>query len=184
MPEKTTDEQIAQQVQKIPEMFGFLIDRYEEKLDRYIFRQTGLSKDLRNDVLQDVFVKAYQNIASFDTNQSFNSWIYRICHNTIINDWKRNKKYREGLSFEDDSNIFLQKIANDDESWKFTELNIEKDRIDNALSKLSTKYQSILVLRFYEEKSYGEISDILHIPEGTVATHLYRAKKSLEKKLS
>jgi len=183
MSELTTDEQIAFQVQKVPEMFGFLIDRYQDKLDRYIQRQTGLGEDLRKDVLQDVFIKSYENIASFNVDQSFNSWIYRICHNTIINDWKKNKRYREGMSFDDESNVFLANMANEDETWTLAEEQIEGKRISHVLSQISAKYRSILILRFYEEKSYEEISDILHVPSGTVATHLYRAKKALEKQL-
>jgi len=56
MSENTTDEQIAVQVIQVPEMFGFLIDRYETKLDRYIQRQSGLDADQRADILQEVFV--------------------------------------------------------------------------------------------------------------------------------
>lgn len=183
MAENTSDEQIAVQVTRIPEMFGFLIDRYEEKLDRYISRQTNLPKDLRDDVLQDVFIKSYQNIASFDPTQSFNSWIYRICHNTIINDWKKNKRYRDGLSFGLDSNTFLHNIASDENAAIFAENNIQQEQIKCALGKIKEKFRSILILRYFEELSYDEISDILHIPSGTVATHIFRAKKALAKQL-
>ncbi len=183
MSEKTTDEQIAAQVQVIPEMFGFLIDRYEEKLDRYIQRQTNLSQDLRNDILQDVFVKSYQNIASFDPNMSFNSWIYRICHNTIINDWKKNKRYRTGISFDLETNTFLQNIAAEESADVFAQGNHLQKQIQEALENISEKYRTILILRYFEELSYDEISDVLRIPSGTVATNLSRAKKALEKQL-
>lgn len=54
-------------------MFDFLVDRYEEKPDRYILRSTSLGADERQDILQDVFIKAYQGIASFDFSMFFNS---------------------------------------------------------------------------------------------------------------
>lgn len=177
--DQTTDEQIAQQVQQIPEMFGFLIDRYQSKLDRYIKRKTGLDKDLRDDILQDVFIKAYENIASFDPSLSFNAWIYRICHNTVINDWKKNKRYREGTSFDTEAGAVIENILGEDSVEFEVARNLLQTQIADALEQLSEKYQTIITLRYLEQLSYEEISTVLQIPSGTVATQLNRAKKQL-----
>ncbi|MFW0871319.1 MAG: RNA polymerase sigma factor [Patescibacteria group bacterium] len=175
----TTDEQIAAQVVRIPEMFGFLIDRYEDKLDRYIERKTGLAKDQRVDILQDVFIRTYQNIASFDTRMSFNSWIYRICHNTLINDWKRNKRYREGISINEESAIILQQMVS--ESTIETEIDaiLLQEKMKRAIDQLSDSYKTVITLFYLEHLSYEEISVVLELPIGTVGTRLNRARKKL-----
>ena len=179
MSEYTTDEQIAAQVLRVPEMFGFLIDRYEKKLDRYILRKTSLDYDLRQDILQEVFLKSYQNIASFDPKLSFNSWIYRICHNTIINDWKKNKRYREGVSFDSEASDYLLNLFSEESTVHEVDVQYDSKRLGAALDSLKGKYRDIVILRYAEELSYDEIADVLKLPPGTVATNLSRAKKKL-----
>jgi len=112
---------------------------------------------------------------------SFNSWIYRICHNTIINDWKRNKKYRSGVSFDRDESHFLENLFADDDGLKDVYAREDANVVSQALAKIKPAYKDILVLRFFEELQYEEISDILRIPLGTVATNISRAKKELGK---
>lgn len=181
--EYSSDEKIAVQVSRVPEMYGFLIDRYEEKLDRYILRKTGLGTDERQDILQEVFLKAYRNIASFDDSLSFNAWIYRICHNAVINDWKKNKKYRSGISFDSDAGVMVENMLSDHDIIDDIDEVIDAKHIQSLILKLSSKYQTIIELRYLEDLSYDEISDVLQIPPGTVATRINRAKKQLAKLL-
>lgn len=184
LQDNSTDEQIAAQVIGIPEMFGFLVDRYEKKLDRYIYRKTGLNHDERKDILQDVFVKAYENIASFNTQMSFNAWIYRVCHNTIINDWKKNKRYREGVSFDGDSRLWLESLFIQDLTEHDLDQQILEDHLSDALTHLSDKYRTIIELYYLEGLSYQEISHTLQVPAGTVATQLNRGRIKLGKLLA
>ena len=87
-----TDEYIAGQVQTgNVQSFGTLVERYEEKLRRYARRFLFGYTDAE-DLVQDVFVKSYTNIQSFDTSRSFSSWIYRIAHNEFINAIKKKGK--------------------------------------------------------------------------------------------
>ena len=80
-----TDEQIAQAVQKgDSSAFGLLVERYEPKLLRYAKKFLFDYEDGK-DIVQEVFIKAYSNIQSFDSGRSFSSWIYRIAHNEFIN---------------------------------------------------------------------------------------------------
>ena len=80
-----TDEQIAIAVQKgDAQAFGLLVERFEPKLLRYA-RKFLFDYEDGKDMVQEVFIKAYGNIQSFDTSRSFSSWIYRIAHNEFIN---------------------------------------------------------------------------------------------------
>lgn len=157
------------------EVFGCIVDRYEAKLLRYLRRiMPGLGEEVY-DVLQEVFIKAYVNVQGFDTTLSFSSWIYRIAHNEAVN-WLRKKKARpETIELgEDDYQIFARSM---EVSHGTQENALTKDAVTRTLSQIPEKYYTVLVLHFLEGKSYEEISDILTIPGGTVATLIHRAKK-------
>src|ERR1039457_56959 len=99
-----TDEQIAIAVQKgDAQAFGALVERFEPKLLRYA-RKFLFDYEDGKDMVQEVFIKAYSNIQSFDADRSFSSWIYRIAHNEFINAIR--KKGREPISFFDPDTLF------------------------------------------------------------------------------
>ncbi|MCK5044870.1 RNA polymerase sigma factor [Candidatus Parcubacteria bacterium] len=176
-PINQTDEEIARRVQSGEvEPFGALVQRYEAKITRYAKRFLFNYNDIE-DLVQNVFLKAYVNIQSFDRSRKFSSWLYRIAHNEFINTIK--KKGKEPLPFFDPDTIFPHPVAKE---------NIEKD-IDNKelrqtlekyLNKLNPKYREPLVLYYFEEFNYKEIADILHIPIATVGVRLRRGRKTMK----
>ena len=171
-----TDEQIAKKVQEGDlESYGELIKRYEPKMLRYA--RKFLFTNTAEDMVQEVFLKAYQNIQSFKTELRFSPWLYRIAHNEFINQIK--KRGRENLSFFDPDTLFPHPIAADNPA---EELNTEQTRkmLDSYLDGLDTKYREVLVLYFLEELSYREISDVLKVPIATVGVRIKRAKEALK----
>ena len=176
-----TDEQLALLVQKGDgEKFGILMDRYEKKLFRY---GKKFLSDLDNieDVVQEVFIKTYKNIQSFDPSQRFSPWIYRIAHNTFINAIKKNS--RIPLNFLD-FDIILAHTADDDPAVKERERKEMAEIIDKGLEKLKPSYKEIIILYYLEELSYKEIADILQVPIGTVGIRIKRAKEILKKHIT
>ncbi|PCH92054.1 hypothetical protein COB80_00920, partial [Candidatus Kaiserbacteria bacterium] len=100
----TTDEDIVQRVQSgDTEAFALLIELYEKKITRYANKFLYNYQD-REDAVQDVFIKAYQNIQSFRSGERFSPWIYRIAHNTFLNVVR--KQSREKVSFFDTDQLF------------------------------------------------------------------------------
>ena len=79
-----TDEELVALALKDPQVYASIMERYEEKLLRYIMRISVNSKEDAEDVLQDVFLSAYKNLNDFDQDLKFSSWIYRIAHNKVI----------------------------------------------------------------------------------------------------
>lgn len=149
------------------ELFAELVNRYEEKLLRYA---TYLLHDEQkaSDVVQDSLIKAYINLNGFDTKKKFSSWIYRIVHNETMNSVKKYHKevpIIEGMDFESQENI-----END-----FTKKEI-MEKANTCLHQMPILYSEPLSLFYLDDKSYEEISDILRIPMGTVATRINRAK--------
>lgn len=114
-----TDEQIAKAVQKgDSEAFGALVERYEPKLLRYAKKFLFNYEDGK-DTVQEVFIKAYANIQSFDSSRSFSSWVYRIAHNEFINAIR--KKGREPISFFDPDTLFPHPTAPESGRRRFKE---------------------------------------------------------------
>lgn len=162
--------------------FGLLIERYEAKLLRYIRRLGVFSQEDAEDLLQDVFIKAYRNLKSFDTSLSFSSWIYRIAHNETIS-FFRKKRVRPQGHYVTDGEEALERIKGDTDTAALAEAGLDGERLAKALDQVAQKYRDVIVLRYFEEREYKEISDILKIPSGSVATLLHRAKKALRKQL-
>ncbi len=174
-----TDEQIVAMTLKEHSTFGFIIERYEAKLKRYIIRLGVRNHDDQLDVLQEIFIKAYKNLNSFDTSLSFSSWIYRIAHNEAIS-WYRKQKVRPEGHLIIDSEERLNLLSAKDVGSEVTfDQAINANELAKALEKMEVKYREVLILRYFEQKEYEEISDILKIPVGTVGTLIFRAKKQL-----
>lgn len=179
--EHLTDEAILTRSLTEKEFFAHIIDRYEKKLRAYIQRKSHASPSDIDDVLQNVFIKVYKNMKEFDSSLRFSSWIYRICYYEMI-DWYRKEKRSPYISFDADDTL-IHTLASEDNTAAIALSEEKKKVIKNALDALDQKYKDIIELRFYEDKSYEEIADILRIPPGTVATHLNRVKKILKEKL-
>lgn len=163
--------------------YVFIINKYEDKITRYIRRLGNLSNEDIEDLLQDIFLKVYKNLNNFNPELKFSSWIYRIAHNETINKFKRN--HSVNLDF-DDIDFLVNKMSDCIDCHKE---NIESDldnkisrvKINEVLSIMDIKYKEVLVLKFIEEKDYNEISDIIKKPINTVGTLINRAKKQFKK---
>jgi len=175
---ESTDEELAILVQGNNDVaFGVLIERYQGRLLRY--GKKFLSDDDHiEDIVQEVFIKTYQNIRGFDTDRKFSPWIYRIAHNAFVNALR--KKHREPV-ISVDFDIFT------DHPQEHYDPAEEEDRkairavVESGLAALPPIYKEILVLYYIEEMSYQEIVDILHVPLGTVSVRLRRGREALKK---
>ncbi|MDD3487076.1 MAG: sigma-70 family RNA polymerase sigma factor [Candidatus Moranbacteria bacterium] len=174
-----TDEELVALTIENQDFFACLVDRYTDKLTRYIMRISASNREDAEDLLQEIFVKAYRNLNDFDLDLKFSSWIYRIAHNQVISSWRKTKSRPQVVKFEADGD-FLKFIAADEDLALDTERKFRAEEVRAVLEKLDDKYEEVLVLKFLEGKDYKEISDILQKPLGTVATLINRAKKQLK----
>lgn len=181
-PSTMTDEELARVSVLDTSLFGELIDRYHKPLSLYVMRRSHATKEDIEDILQNSFIKMYRNLNEFDHTLKFSSWAYRITHNELI-DWYRKQKAKLHFASVDGDIDIVALIASDITTEKIVLQRELAEEIKKILATLDEKYQEIILLRFFEEKSYEEIADILQIPEGTVAVRLSRAKKILQEKL-
>lgn len=182
-PHDRTDEEIVAQALKDKEQFGLLIGRYEAKLTRYLARLGLASAEDREDVLQNAFIKAYRNLNSFDPTLSFSSWMYRITHNEAMSHF-RAKRARPALELGEEGERLLMELRDEEaDTARRAEARLSSENLARALAQLAPKYRDVITLRYFEERSYAEMSDILTLPVGTVSTLIHRAKRSLKEAL-
>jgi RNA polymerase sigma-70 factor (ECF subfamily) len=153
--------------------FSCLYTRYEKPLRAYIIRLSGLDPELANDILQESFIKIWQNLNGFDRGLKFSTWAYRIVHNETVSNARKMKSFGKDKTV--DADLYRNVLYHDDEDHLMNEENV--GQIPAILGKMPDKYREILVLKYLEMMSYEEISDILQLPEGTVAIRINRAKK-------
>jgi len=170
-----TDEQLVKIVrEQDQELYSHIIKRYQTKLSHYL-RKFIYDSDELEDVLQAVFIKTYKNLYGFNIDKKFSSWIYRIAHNEAINHIRKNSKIQLPLDEVEykiiDENINLNNQVDN---------GLLKQKISQSLNAVKLKYREPLILFYFEQKSYQEISDILRIPKSTVGTLIRRGKLILK----
>lgn len=174
-----TDKEVVTKSLADIEYFSCMYDRYESRLLRYIKRIASVNEEQAKDILQEAFIKIWRNLNDYDQSLKLSSWIYRIVHNETVSYWRKQKSYGKDRQVPLDETRFKE----DSIDFEMHEDHGQKERSTHeALNLLPLKYKTILILKFMENMSYHEISDVLKIPEGTVATRINRAKDMFIKK--
>ena len=148
-----SDEGLVKMTLENPDAYGFLIERYEEKLHRYILRISGGSREDVEDTLQDVFISAYKNLNDFDQDLKFSSWIYRIAHNKVISHFRKITARPKTVTYEGDNQL-LNILASSEDMTKELERKHTGEEVRLILDELDERYREVLVLKFLEEKDY------------------------------
>lgn len=157
--------------------FSELYLRYKSRMYYYFYRMLGNSADHANDFLQELFLKLIEKPESYNPHYPFSTWLYSVANNMCKNEYRRRDVRQEYHLMEalEPKHDFLN------ESSIETEQVIEK--IFQTLELLGEEHQSAFLLRYREGFSIKEIAEILELPEGTVKSRLFYAKKMLAEKL-
>lgn len=156
------------------EAFGELVARYEKPLFNAALRILRDREEAR-DATQNAFVKAWQNLAQFDRNRRFFSWIYRITLNESLNRATR-RKQSEPL---DDR--LVDHAASPAEQAERTQ---QSALLERAMAQLPDAQREVLVLRHWLDLSYDEIGEAIHLPAKTVKSRLFSARVRLAEVLA
>jgi len=149
--------------------FEVMLDRYQNQIFAYVFRLLNFHRQDAEDLASETFCRAYVNLASFNSTKKFSSWLYRIAHNLVIDEYSK----RSHCISVDLQEIDIPAIAEISPS--------SKADLQKILAKLSLEDREILILFYTEEKSIKEIATILKILPGTVKVRLHRAKAKAKK---
>jgi len=161
--------------------FQRLVDDYKRLVYNIVFKMTANDAD-REDICQDVFVKVYQHLAGFQHESKLSTWIARIAHNTCINSLKKKKvPLFDDFAAEGESIDTL--FAHEETPADFASDEDLSQRLETEMAKLPPRFRTILALYHIEEMSYAEIGEIMNMPDGTVKSYLFRARKLLKERL-
>jgi len=163
-----------------------IVNLYQHKLYQVCYRMLA-SKEEAEDITQEAFVRAYINLHSFDQKRKFSTWIYRIATNLCIDRIRKKKPdyYLDAEVAGTEGLDMYSQIAADEQLPEETLEQMElQERIQYEISRLPDKYRAVIVLKYIEELSLQEISEILEMPLGTVKTRIHRGREALRKQLA
>ncbi|MDA3814778.1 MAG: sigma-70 family RNA polymerase sigma factor [Patescibacteria group bacterium] len=174
-----TDNELVELSKIDSDVFGELVLRYQNRLFYYIKRISYFNEEDIEDIIQEVFIKVYRGLNSFDGDLTFSTWIYQISRNATIDAIRKKQVRPQSARMEEDDMIKIFK-SNIDIKNEF-EIKEHLSKIKDIMRKLPYKYKEVMVLRFLEERTYEEIMDIVQKPKGTVAALIARGRKMLIK---
>ena len=158
--------------------FNLIVRKYQEAVYRHV-RRMVISHDDANDVVQDVFVKAWQAMSGFRKDSGLYTWLYRIATNEALTFLKR-KKTRYFLPLVDVSKQLEETIESD---VYYQGSDIEK-KIQKAILKLPDKQRAVFNLRYFDEMKYEEMAEVLNTSVGALKASYHHAVKKIEQFLS
>ncbi|MBN1684734.1 MAG: RNA polymerase sigma factor [Gammaproteobacteria bacterium] len=161
--------------------FDELYQRYSQRLLYYFYRMFGGDVEKAQDFLHDLFLKIIEKPGQFIAKHRFTSWIFTVAHNMCKNEYRR-------LDVRKNSEDKLDATASKfDYEYTRVEKNIDQKIFENhllkELTKLNPDYQTTFLLRFQENLTIKEISDIMECSEGTVKSRLFHTTRKLMNRL-
>jgi len=179
-----TDQHLVKQVlDGDTSAFGTIIKNTEGLVAQIVFKMINNSED-RKDIAQDIYLKTFKKLSSFKFQSKLSTWIGQIAYNTCLNYLEKKKL------------IILPKTESEGEALSSETTNTSNNETENLIFQkdlseiliseidiLPPLYKTLITLYHNEELSYEEIAQITELPEGTVKSYLFRARKSLRESL-
>ncbi|URN96243.1 MAG: RNA polymerase sigma factor SigW [Candidatus Pristimantibacillus lignocellulolyticus] len=165
--------------------FAELVELYQEKLYHMAYRMLN-NRQEAEDVVQDTFLRVYNNLERYDVTMKFSTWIYRIATNLSIDRLRKRKPvYSLDAESSDYEGLDGYSMIPSDNRTPESELLISETQqiIHQAIDTLPPKYKSVMILRYIHELSLQEVGDILDMPVTTIKTRVHRGREFLRKKL-
>lgn len=170
MIEKNDNQVVKEVLTGNIQAFGIIIKKYQNPIFNLAMRMVKDYDDAK-DITQNTFIKAYSKLTSFDNDQVFFSWIYRIAVNESLNSIKSKKSF----NYLDDEKFSISDSPDD----SFVRNELYKS-VNDAILELSPEYRTVIILKHLNGLSYQEISEITGITEEKVKSRLFTARKRLK----
>lgn len=152
--------------------FEQIVKEYTPRIFKMIYNMVG-DYEATKDLTQDVFVKAWNGFDSFRRDASVYTWIYRIALNRVF-EYKKGRARIKTISIDD---ITVTERKGDPERYLL--LKVDSELVKRCIQELPEKYQTILILRYFEDNDYATIAKMMEIPIGTVRSRLHRGISTL-----
>jgi len=164
--------------------FEVLVQRHHRPIYHYIYRMVGQA-DLAADLTQEVFLKVFTALESFDSTYRFTTWLYRIASNRVIDDVRRRRMILVPLDRQPDEKRGAPRepaARQRDPEGRLLDQESARD-VAGAIADLPGEYRELIVLRHFQHRSYEEIAQIKSRPLGTVKNRLFRAREALRRRM-
>ena len=172
MFEKSDEQLIAKALQGNKQAWVSLLKRYEKPIYNYGIRMTGKREDAL-DLMQEVFISVYRNLASYRNEGSFKSWLFRIAHYRCIEFYRR-KRPMEGLDdipeIENDGPDIAQQLSSDSENQQLVK----------AMQQLPLAQKAVIELKFFGQFTFEEIAELTGMSANTAKSRMYGALEKLK----
>jgi RNA polymerase sigma-70 factor (ECF subfamily) len=171
-----TDVELLKRFQNGDELaFNLLVQRYQEKI-YWTARRFVTSHDNADDVVQEVFTKAYSALKKFRGDSSVYTWLYRITVNRSLNALRR-QRLRDFLRIDE---LFSAEDTESEQPDEILERKEQHRLIEEAIATLPEKQKAVFLLRYYDELPYEEIATILKRSVGGLKANYFHAVKKIE----
>ena len=181
------EEQLLKEIEDNPQKFGEIYEAFHKKIYGYVYRRTT-DYEAAKDITAEIFIKAYVNIDKFKwRGVSIQYWLYKIATNELNKYFNKHKYVPQSLNrIQEEYGIDITDHSNaETENIRIQEdLDNHKDfvKLNECLKRIDVKYQDVIALRFFEQKSIKEIALILNKKEGTIKSLLSRGIEKLKNK--
>ena len=138
--------------------------------------------DLAEDLTQDIFLKLYRSLDTFDRRANFQTWLISVSRNLCIDHYRSVRKERETMNRDIDPST-LMPVSKDRSAYAQLELRDRVQLLRAALEMLPTTLRTAVLMRDIQEMTYQEIADQLHVPEGTVKSRINRGRTELARQI-
>lgn len=165
--------------------YARLMEKYQRALYYHILKIVR-NREMIEDLIQEVFAKAFQNMDSYNRSYAFSTWLYRIATNHSIDFLRKRKLQTYSLDEPVEGKDGEMHIEPQDPAAETDQPMIQEQRknlVSEAINQLPEKYRVVIEMRHIQEKSYQEISEEVGQPLGTIKAHLFRARELLNKQL-
>ena len=160
-----------------------------DSLFNFGMRMTG-NREAAEDLVQETYLKVHRFSHTFKEGSNLKAWLFKILRNTFINSFRKKIKEPKSIHYDEIEDFYLfNKIKNNNNKEEIDNINegnvyeFFEDEVKNAVNNLPLAFREVVLYSDIEELSYGEISEIVGCPIGTVKSRLFRARKLLQKSL-
>jgi RNA polymerase sigma-70 factor, ECF subfamily len=172
-----SDSDLAQRAQRGDiDAYGEIVRRYQRVVFSTCYRLLGERREAE-DLAQEVFLHAYPRLQRYDVQRPFGPWVRRVATNLCLNHLQIKFPALVPLDEEAEQAASAEDVAQEQERVALAQ------QVWATLCALPPHYRAVLELRHYQELSYADIAEILHLPLSDVKSHLFRARKLLAEKL-
>ena len=161
--------------------WDLIVTRYWRKVFNVAYKFVG-RHDLAEDLTQDVFLKIFKALGTFDRRANFQTWLISVSRNLCIDHYRSVRKERELVDRSVDS-AEVSAVSGEPDALLALERGDRRARLHDALAQLPDTLRTAVMLRDIQELTYQEIADKLALPEGTVKSRINRGRKELARQI-